>query len=77
MDLLQDLVRAMCATMDKKSMVGRARAKLGPTQTQLAAKLGVASTTISPWETSDAVPAEPTFRLLTTLVEALEKGGRR
>jgi transcriptional regulator with XRE-family HTH domain len=63
--------------MDKKSMVGRARAKLGPTQTQLAAKLGVVSTTISRWETSDAVPAEPTFRLLTTLVEALEKGGRR
>ena len=71
MDLLQGLVRAMCATMDKKSMVRRARAKLGLTQTQLAAKLGVVSTTISRWETSDAVPAEPTFRLLTTLVEAL------
>lgn len=63
--------------MDKKSMVGRARAKLGPTQTQLAAKLGVTPTTISRWEAGAAVPAEPTFRLLTTLVEALEKGGRR
>ncbi len=59
----------MCATMDKKTRVRRALAKLG--LTQLAPKLGVVSTTISRWETSDAVPAEPTFRLLTTLVEAL------
>jgi ribosome-binding protein aMBF1 (putative translation factor) len=62
--------------MDEKSMVRRAWAKLGLTQTQLAAKLGVVSTATSRWETSDAVPAEPTFRLLTTLVEALEKDKR-
>ncbi len=63
--------------MNKRTMVRRARGKLGLTQTQLAAKLGVTPTTISRWETGAAVPAEPTFRLLTTLVEALEKGGSR
>lgn len=31
---------------------------------------------ISRWETGDAVPAEPIFRLLTTLVAALEKQKR-